>query len=612
MKTNLITRLTAAAALAFFLATPGTASAQQMNYQGRATDATGAPIPGPSATLEFNIWDHATSTNAVNKVWGPFSVNADIIDGRFNVSLGPNDTAAPARSIISAFNGSAARYIHVKIGNNAALPRQQIMAAPTALHADRAGHATTAGTAANFTSVVLKTDEVNARVGIGLANPAEKLDVAGNVKVTGNITASGNVTATGNLTASGLTASGDIFAAGTAGIGVLTPLAGHKLQVAGGYSLLDGLRISGLDVDQTIYQRVGNMGIKTHDAGSSIFLGSFVGGTALTVKSGNVGIGTTTPSNRLTVSGNANFTDNVGIGTTSPGVNLDVAGGGTVTMTEVANAIYGGTGNGIDAFTTVGSADLSAYNLANNSYTSSVSIRANRWIASAYGFVAYSDRRIKRDLQASATANDLKAIQQLQVTDYRMVDPADGGNAWRKGFIAQEVEKVIPGAVTRSTEFVPDIFALATAVVYDPAAKTLALTLAKDHGLKAGDRVRLHIDGKRVDLDVSVVPSAREFVVEQCENAPEKVLLYGKQVNDFRTVDYDRIFTTSVGAVQELARKLETQEAESMKLRETNAALRDRMAALEAKDQARDTQLAAIEALLTRDPAKTATVSLTR
>ena len=40
------------------------------------------------------------------------------------------------------------------------------------------------------------------------------------------------------------------------------------------------------------------------------------------------------------------------------------------------------------------------------------------------GVVVYSDRRIKRDLHASVTEQDLAAIRKLQVTDYRMVDPA--------------------------------------------------------------------------------------------------------------------------------------------------------------------------------------------
>jgi hypothetical protein len=50
------------------------------------------------------------------------------------------------------------------------------------------------------------------------------------------------------------------------------------------------------------------------------------GNIALLPSSGNVGIGTTTPANRLSVAGNADVTGNVGIGTAAPLARLDVRG----------------------------------------------------------------------------------------------------------------------------------------------------------------------------------------------------------------------------------------------------------------------------------------------
>jgi hypothetical protein len=239
------------------------------------------------------------------------------------------------------------------------------------------------------------------------------------------------------------------------------------------------------------------------------------------------------------------------------------------------------------------------------SYRTTVGIHCNKYIASAKGFVAYSDRRIKRDLQTSVTAKDLAAIEKLQVTDYRMVDPADGGGAWRKGFIAQEVEEIIPGAVKQSVEFVPDVFSLATNAVYNSATKALAVSLTKEHGLKVGDRVRLHLDGVRLDLNVSSVRSTYEFAVEKCDRAPQKVFVYGREVNDFRTVDYDRIFTTGIGAIQELAKKVVAQgaeldelRAEVIKLRSERKTLAQSVSNFEARDQAREARLSRLELMV--------------
>ena len=52
---------------------------------------------------------------------------------------------------------------------------------------------------------------------------------------------------------------------------------------------------------------------------------------------GNVGIGTETPSNELSVVGDADFSGNVGIGTTTPDSELEVAGDAKVTGNLIVN-----------------------------------------------------------------------------------------------------------------------------------------------------------------------------------------------------------------------------------------------------------------------------------
>ena len=126
MKTTL-----AFAALAFG-ALVTLAPAQQMSYQGRITDNAGNPVAGNQTTLTFNIYDSATGDTVV---WGPFSRNADLIDSRFSIKLGPSDETTPSRSLADAFAGGGNRFIEVAVSGQAPLPRQEVLATPTSLSA---------------------------------------------------------------------------------------------------------------------------------------------------------------------------------------------------------------------------------------------------------------------------------------------------------------------------------------------------------------------------------------------------------------------------------------------------------------------------------------------
>jgi len=224
-----------------------------------------------------------------------------------------------------------------------------------------------------------------------------------------------------------------------------------------------------------------------------------------------------------------------------------------------------------------------------------LAIHSQGSIISKKQFVIYSDRRIKRDIEPSVIADDLAALRQLRVVDYRRVDTQGRPNDWEKGFIAQDVAKILPPAVSVREEFVPDVFALATSVVHDPVAHRLALTVGQDHGLKEGDCVRLQLDGARRDLKVAAIPSGRTFVVAECDLAPKQVFVYGKRVVDFLSVNYDYCFTVAVGALQGLKRE---KDAELAALQRDKAALLARLAAFQAREPRRDARLAALEGLM--------------
>ncbi|MGV3662813.1 MAG: tail fiber domain-containing protein, partial [Prosthecobacter sp.] len=223
-----------------------------------------------------------------------------------------------------------------------------------------------------------------------------------------------------------------------------------------------------------------------------------------------------------------------------------------------------------------------------------VSIYGSHTIWAGVSVCSSSDARIKDVQGVSPAAADLATLRDIEVTNYRYKDKVGHPDREQKKVIAQQVEKVFPQAVSQRTDVVPDIF--------KPAPiKDGWIELKTD--LKKGERVRL-ID----DKDTSVVHEVLEVTSTGFRTAfkpaCDKVFVYGREVKDFRTVDYDAISMLNVSATQELARKLDAKDTEI-------AALNKRLAALEARDKARDAKLAAIEkALHSEDKPVLRTVSL--
>jgi len=213
----------------------------------------------------------------------------------------------------------------------------------------------------------------------------------------------------------------------------------------------------------------------------------------------------------------------------------------------------------------------------NGSGAQSVSINADAAIVAAV-FLATSDRRIKTKLSLTDSVKDLKTLMGIEVTDYQLKDTVTNGSAQHKKVIAQQVEEVYPQAVSRQKGVVPDIYQKAS-------VKEGWVQLATD--LKVGERVRLMLPSGDSVEDVLEVRS--DSFRTSLKTPADKLVVYGREVSDFRNVDYTAISMLNVSATQQLKHE---KDAEMQALREENAALRRELAA---KDESVEARLIALE-----------------
>jgi hypothetical protein len=218
------------------------------------------------------------------------------------------------------------------------------------------------------------------------------------------------------------------------------------------------------------------------------------------------------------------------------------------------------------------------------------------WTA-AIGYFAISDERIKKVSRLSNPTKDLEVLNKIEITDYTFIDQIAQGPGESKKVIAQQVEEVFPQAISKSTGVVPDIFKKAT-------FENGWIMLATD--LKKGEKVKLMTPTKTAVYKVLEVKEGRFRTA--MNSSQNEVFVYGREVNDFRSVDYDGISMLNVSATQELHRLLEAKTKEIEVMKKEMAALKGLVSNLQTKDETRESRLIAIEKLLTRDrePVKTA------
>ena len=131
----------------------------------------------------------------------------------------------------------------------------------------------------------------------------------------------------------------------------------------------------------------------------------------------------------------------VGIGTNNPGYPLDIKGSTGLSGTKT---VYFSSG-------------LGSYN-----GNSSVTMQAE-WDVKATAYIVTSDERIKKDI---LDINDDAALQKLRIIEpktYKYKDVASRGTKTVFGFIAQQIDTVLPEAVSKLNDVIPNTYELCDA-----------------------------------------------------------------------------------------------------------------------------------------------------
>jgi len=533
--------------------------------------------------IDVSLNDHNNRLNNNNISLNVLDTSVNIIDVSLNELIDQGGVSYGATFAIGA-GSSATGTNSFAIGNNATIPDHD--------NAVAIGNGSTVGA-----SNVISLGDGTQKVGIGTTTPESALDMDGNLMVRNGLIGLGVVPSASDMN----TPANYVHREGSIFLGNHNTPAYPNKQYVGKYdkdwnSILAGMEIENLNTGAQ------KLHFWTHTPGTYLWKGLTI------AENGNVGIGTSSPGQKLSIQdgnlGVFNSTNDimalfagsyggylhigcwnqagttsknivlnqyggrVGIGTTSPSFPLDIVGsvGANVTgrfFNANANLTYGtNTGHGIGIRTTGGV------------YTST-------------GSIISSDRRIKTNITEINDASSLDKIRLLKPCYYNYIDTTDRTSSVVEGFIANEVKEVLPYAVSLQTSYIPNIFKVGS---YNSLDNIITIddydtnTLEYDASNNVFKKIKLYdISDNKYECEINEIIASNQIKIQPSEDIPTDIFVYGQEVDNFNVLKKDSIFTVATAALQEVDRQLQAEKTKVAELETKNAALETQMASVLAR-----------------------------
>ena len=217
-----------------------------------------------------------------------------------------------------------------------------------------------------------------------------------------------------------------------------------------------------------------------------------------------------------------------------------------------------------------------------------ISIGARYGIFSIQGYVGASDERIKKNI---VEINDSVALQKLRDISccwYNYKDHVERGDVRVLGFIAQQVKDHLPEAVGFQKHVIPNEMRELTTIDWEKITDTsnnVSYKLTTDLQDVSGVNYRFYVSNDPSGNDECekevIGNSDNTFTFDQSYN---QVFCYGKEVDDFHTLNKQKLFALNFSATQEIDRQQQADKA--------------RIAELETHVQTLESQLSSVLARL--------------
>jgi len=170
----------------------------------------------------------------------------------------------------------------------------------------------------------------------------------------------------------------------------------------------------------------------------------------------------------------------------------------------------------------------------------------------------YSDRRIKDNISKVDPSNALHILRNIDTYSYNIINT----NRKSIGFIAQEVESILPKSTQTINNYIPDInkhlnnitwtsINIDDKIMYNMNCDDLNTLEGTNYRFIVSDNNNIMVNNKTIEIEIEKNEDG-SFTFEKKWN---NVYCYGKLVKDFHVIDSSMIFNLYHSAIQEVNKK---------------------------------------------------------
>jgi hypothetical protein len=241
----------------------------------------------------------------------------------------------------------------------------------------------------------------------------------------------------------------------------------------------------------------------------------------------------------------------IGSGTNRAALNVH----NTVAYTStISNARYFNFDNNyVNADTTI--SELGVYSI----YASSNIVTKASFISTNDS--TFSDKRIKKNIQDLDGDESLNILRKITPCKYNLIDVQQQGNNLNYGFIAQDIEPIVPDCINITKGEVPNIYSVGN--VTNGNIITLENSDVNMLQLDMSNPEILVYDILDVEKYIKIkrIIDNKTFEIEDTIK-DTKVFVFGQKVNDLKTITYNYIYTILTSCVKRIDETVQSQQGQ--------------------------------------------------